>query len=434
MWRWHQTHNCQKRLPKTVYRKFSGDYACNPNFLLGACLFPITLGYWWVHRDALGPKRAALLAGLLGLGYFCHLLSALLTALGLVILSVVTPGPQRFTRCRWTAVSLMPLLPLGFIYYRLGQAAGPTQLRWRAFPRHPWSLHGWLPYLQRDNPFAILLTNPLPLVTWENWWFHLLYPPLWLAIGGLALILGTLLAHRHQTKPSLRTYRGWIVLACCLAVGWVLAPEGARGHGALIPIRFLPLALIAIVPVVLVGSRHVWGWVGAGALAVAVMMQSAVIWEVALSTDRLASAFIGAIPSAGMGRRIGTLAIDRPPAIGPRKSTILHRHLDSLLGIGTGNIIWHNYEAKQYYFPVQLRHPSEREITQAFSRFERIRSKAPDIEHTIDQWARLLADHHDKIDVLVVWGADPRVDQINRQWYGPEPVFQQDDLRVFYHH
>jgi hypothetical protein len=147
------------------------------NFLLGACLFPITLGYWWVHRDAMRLKRAVILAGLLVLGYFCHLLSSLLTALGVVILAVMTPGPMWLTRCRWTAMSLMPLLPLGLIYYRLGKAAGAVQPTWRAFPRHYWSLPSWFGYLQREDPFAILLTNPLPLVKWASPWFHFLYPP-----------------------------------------------------------------------------------------------------------------------------------------------------------------------------------------------------------------------------------------------------------------
>jgi hypothetical protein len=221
----------------------------------------VTAGHddWWVNRDAMGPKRAVLLAGLLVLGYFCHPLSLLLTALGLVILAVITPGPRWLTRCRWTAMSLMPLPPLGLLYYRLGQAAGAVQPRWRAFPRHSWSLHGWLTYLEREDPFAILLTNPLPLLAWASPWFRFLYPPLWLTIGGLALVLGTLLASRQQTRPPLRTYRGWIVLAFCLAIGWAVAPqELGEGHGSVIPMRVLPLALIAIVPVLIVDSRHMW--------------------------------------------------------------------------------------------------------------------------------------------------------------------------------
>jgi hypothetical protein len=177
-----------------------------------------------------------------------------------------------------------------------------------------------------------------------------------------------------------------------------------------------------------------WGWAGTGAVAVAVTMQSAVIRDVALTSNRFASAFIETIPFVGTGKRIGKLAIDMPPEIQAGEKIFPFLHLDSLLGIGTGNIIWHNHEAVQYYFPVQIRHPIELDIAQTFDGLERIRSKAPHIEHLLDRWARLLADHHDKIDVLVVWGADPRFDQINRQWYGPEPVFQRGDLRVFYHH
>ena len=44
-------------------------------FLLGACLFPITLGYWWPHRDDLRAGRIAVMWRLLVLGYFCHLVS-----------------------------------------------------------------------------------------------------------------------------------------------------------------------------------------------------------------------------------------------------------------------------------------------------------------------------------------------------------------------
>ena len=49
------------------------------SFMLGACLFPITLGVWWPVRDRLSFPRLATIAGLLTLGYFCHLVSLGLT-------------------------------------------------------------------------------------------------------------------------------------------------------------------------------------------------------------------------------------------------------------------------------------------------------------------------------------------------------------------
>src|SRR5204862_3079364 len=68
------------------------------SFLLGACLFPITLGLWWQGRDQLGPGRALALGALMMLGYFCHLVSLGLTVVGLVVLAAVTPGERRAAR------------------------------------------------------------------------------------------------------------------------------------------------------------------------------------------------------------------------------------------------------------------------------------------------------------------------------------------------
>ena len=61
------------------------------SFLLGSCLFPITLGIWWEGRYRLSSSRIASLAVLLCLGYFCHLVSLGLTVVGLAVLSVAGP-------------------------------------------------------------------------------------------------------------------------------------------------------------------------------------------------------------------------------------------------------------------------------------------------------------------------------------------------------
>ena len=60
------------------------------SFMLGSCLFPITLGVWWSGRDRLRQPHGRYSA-LLVLGYFCHLVSVGLTAVGLVVLSVASP-------------------------------------------------------------------------------------------------------------------------------------------------------------------------------------------------------------------------------------------------------------------------------------------------------------------------------------------------------
>jgi len=80
------------------------------SFLLGATLLPITLGVWWSGREGgFSRGRVGALAALMVLGYFCHLVSLGLTALGLVVLESITPGVERRGRARATLLGFDPL-------------------------------------------------------------------------------------------------------------------------------------------------------------------------------------------------------------------------------------------------------------------------------------------------------------------------------------
>src|SRR6185437_12339194 len=92
------------------------------SFVLGACLFPVTLGVWWAGREGLGRGRVAAVSVLLVLGYFGHLVSLGLTVVGLAVLALRTPCPAGrcawAARLAWTAASAVPLVPLGLVYLR----------------------------------------------------------------------------------------------------------------------------------------------------------------------------------------------------------------------------------------------------------------------------------------------------------------------------
>src|SRR5262249_24031777 len=117
------------------------------SLLLGACLFPIILGFWWPHRDDLPPRRIAGLAGLLILGYFCHPVSLGVTILGLIVLALASPlpggrdgdppavpararRPPRSVRLGRLAAAFLPLVPLGLCYLRLSRLGGPIHPIW----------------------------------------------------------------------------------------------------------------------------------------------------------------------------------------------------------------------------------------------------------------------------------------------------------------
>ena len=107
--------------------------------------------------------------------------------------------------------------------------------------------------------------------------------------------------------------------------------------------------------------------------------------------------------------------------------------MDSMIALGTDGILWQNYESVAYYFPVQYHDQLAWVVARDFHNFEVTQWRNPSIGGWIDQWACLHAEYHRKIDVLVEWGSDPRLDEINRQWFGPEPMFQAGNLHVFHH-
>ena len=166
------------------------------SFLLGSCLFPITLGIWWAGRYRLSARRIAVLAALLTLGYFCHLVSLGLTLVGLVVLAVAGPipcgtskaWPFRLARLARTSVSFVPLLALAFFYLRAARRSGPLQPVWENLS-NPWSPSAWGARLGWVDPITLAIKDGVPFTSRVGPLFILFAPVLWLAAGRGPLVV-----------------------------------------------------------------------------------------------------------------------------------------------------------------------------------------------------------------------------------------------------
>ena len=143
------------------------------SFLLGACLFPITLGVWWAGRENLRWRRVAGLVVLLVIGYFCHLVSLGLTVVGLGVLALLTPGTNWRTRLFRTAVACLSLVPLGVIYLRKSQQGGSCA--GLESSSNPLATAWWAKQLGWIDPITLASKTVVPLTGgYSSRWFAIL--------------------------------------------------------------------------------------------------------------------------------------------------------------------------------------------------------------------------------------------------------------------
>lgn len=389
------------------------------SFLLGAALMPATLAAWWGGRDRMGPGRAAGLAALLVLGYFCHPISLGLTVVGLGILTVLTPGPDRTRRLAWTSASLIPLVPLGLAYRAMTRSGGGLEPTWDQLA-NPWSLRSWAAQLGWVDPISLAAKTYRPFggSPWAG--NGLISPALWTALA-VALLAASTWRRRATDR------RGWLTLAALLLLGGLLGPDtlGVK-HGHYLPQRVALLGLVALVPWLDFGADRWPGRLASASLAFALAVQSAFVWDYALDCRERVGTLLKAGPAIGPDRRVGTLLVGIKGRF--RSNPILHA--DCLLGARSDGVVWSNYETAHYYFPVKVRTGLDPPPALAFEKVALLDGPG-ESPHRARLWERLLRDHGRSIDAILEWGAgtDPTLDAINARSY--DPTFREGPVRVW---
>lgn len=406
------------------------------SFTLGACLFPITLGYWWPRRDDLSARDVLVMAGLLVLGYFCHLVSLGLTVAGLGILALATPlparasdeapGPIPWRRLRARLVPLaaagLPLIPLGVAYLRLASRGGPLRPLWDNLP-DPLKLSSWRGQLTWADPITLMRKDALPLSDHIGPWFLATAPLLWVA-AALGIWLLAQVVDRARRDPQrvagesgAGVLRGWWILAAVMIVGGAVGPDTlGPQHGNYLPQRVVLCGLVALSVLFRIDARRYAGRATLGALGVAVALQSTIVWDYAIHSDRTAGEVLRARDAIGRGRRVVFLTAAVPCRF--RSNPMLH--IDNWLGVESDNVVWGNYETRHYYFPVHFRAGLDRPMPDEVENL--VRDGAAGIATSAD-WRRFLARHADAIDILVTFRSSPPLDA------AVEPFFRLVDRR-----
>jgi hypothetical protein len=428
------------------------------NFMLGACLYPITLGVWWSRRDRLTRVRLCALAALLVIGFFCHLVVIGLTLFSLLVLATIAPfegnAPaalkQRFVRVFKTSLSFLPVCLLVLEYRRISRQGGPMQPSWDHLAA-VLSLQAWIGQLTWSDPLTIAVKYGLPFTQNTGKGFFLFAPVIWFLaailtwlVAELSILIKRQRAHRshHCLNPAAAALaaanpepiegnpdaspRGggrwvWLILTGILLVMGVAGPDSlGPNHGYYLVQRIVLLSLVPFTCLFDINQKTPWGRAAVGLLAIAFMLQTALVWDYALASNRSAGQLLTARAAVGNGQRVFTLLIDTPTRF--RANPMLHA--DLWLGVGTGNICWDNYETRHYYFPVQFVEPLKRPDHEEISALSN--SQGDDRRKL---WASMLARDADAIDVLLVWQHDAGLDEITERYF--DCVQDRGELRIY---
>ena len=311
----------------------------------------------------------------------------------------------------------MILLPL---YRNLMRQGGPLEPNWGHL-KNLGSLASWREHLGWIDPMTLGRKGAFPFVAGESYWLAFVTPVALLVVA--VFILAT------RGIPESRERRGWVILSAILLLGGLASPDTlGPSHGNYLPQRIVLLGLITAATWLDFSARKPIAKLALGLLLAAVVIQSFTILDYSRESSERVGPFQRMRTRIGRNHKIGTLLIGIKGRF--RSNPLLHA--DNLLGIATGNVVWFNYETCHYYFPIQFRldvdHPPA-------CQFETIAlmDNAKDADLRVRLWSELLEKHHAEIDVLLVWGDDPRLAEINARWFDPEPLDSDGPLRALRH-
>ncbi len=401
------------------------------NFLIGVCCLFVAVGFVSSSLSRMNKWRSAILAALLLLSYFSHIIAfaILLGSTFVIRLSSRTPKMRR--DIAYILAAVIPVLPLLFAYGSRSAERSSVTATWRSL-HDLTSIKDWTTQLRSADPFIIVSRNAFPFVGRKLMIFATFTPLLWISFALLFLSVSTV-KRRFPTVTTIRSSPRlpFFLLFIVMALTAIFAPDDfGTENGGVFRERILLCGLAFFVPLFRFTNSR-WSRLAQTCLVLTVSFQAAALWEYALANSRETSEYFAAMNAIPLHDSLASISVVQD---GSRFHSIPEGQRDTYLGLAGNHFVWDNYELGYNLFPVVMRREADRRFARdlASSNLYFDGEPSADFDKKLDTLSLTLSRSHQKIDTLVMWGQNSKVDAIVQEWFDTTAYFEQGRVRLLH--
>lgn len=401
------------------------------NFLIGLCFLLVTAAIFRTWMSALNIRRSFAMAMLLLVTYFSHIVSFSLLIGSLVTMAVSTRVSKLKQNIAYLSLAAFPTVPLLASYKTSTGRRGAVSPVWRSLDNVT-SLTSWTRQIRTADPFILISRNNFPFVGRKATFFAGLTPLLWISVALALLTVSTLKDHVLTANSIPNSPKVPFVLLFGMLVGAALfAPDDfGTENGGVLRERILLCGLAFFVPLFR-SSDLLWNRLAQTILLFIVGFQTLALLEYSVTSSKAATEYFvvrNAIPPNDTLAAVNL--IDGPP----RFHSIPEGQWDGYFGFEQRLTILDNYELGHDLFPVVMKKYPNRNTARDLASANLIYTVkgAENFDKQLRALSGALSKHNQKIDTLIIWGRNRAVDDVVQKWFGPEPYFENGNVRLLH--
>jgi hypothetical protein len=404
----------------------------NYNYVLATAVSTFTLGLFFTWRDNMTVTRVIGLAALFLVVFVSHLISFAILFGSVAVIAVFTSRASRRRAILASLIALVPTVPFIFTYFSISDRAGdPYFPNWQSLDGGI-TLGTLAKQMVWADPFVFISRRTFPFTSIQSNAMAVFSPVIWIAAAAALMTIATY-SSRKIEQTWLRSTAPFLLLTVASAIFALIGPDDfGMQNGSILRERILIATLIFFVPVFRFGNAKVLKMAACAALIFVLSYQTLALWEYAFRSDSLSQSSFVAARAIPEGSSVASVVLVRD---GLRFHSFPTSQLVNYIGIDRKAIIWDNYELGHYMFPVVTRRPGDRKYVFELTTSNVFYLNNPDqrFDDKLIKLDRSLTDGNERINYLVLYGNDQRIDNVIFKWFDESAVYSDGEVRVLRH-